>query len=139
MPPTATPVIPLLTPLDTAIFVIAVGAAMALAFIRAMHKIEVGKGQFLADATGVWTIIVLLLISLSTFSHQAPFFPNLEIPAESELIRSNGVLIPIAFMYCAVMIASNLIDGVWKRWRAALVVVIVWVKKRPWWSPKDAA
>jgi hypothetical protein len=115
--------------------------AVLLAIVRAIHSIKTPKGQWLSDATGVWTVQLLFLISLSTITNRAPFFHNLIIPPEAELIQTNGVLVPLAFSYCALMIANNLVESVRERWYGLLIVVVkfTWEKVKGRIVPKPVA
>jgi hypothetical protein len=137
VPHGATPtLLPLLTPLDAATFGIAAVVATILAILRPLHGIKAGKGQWLADATGVWTVAILLMIALSTFTRQLPFLPNVQVPSESDLIKNNGILIPFAFTYCALMISNNIIESIWIRWSG---FIIVSAKKFSWLRRTSAA
>lgn len=109
-----------LSPLDAWILVISALSAVLLAWTRTLHGIPMGKGQLFGDGASVWTIIVLFLISISTITRHVPVL-NVEIPTESELIRSNGVLIPLAFLYCATMICGNVFDSLLQHWTPAVV------------------
>lgn len=74
------------------------------------------------DVLGIGSIEILLLLVTSSFTNRMPFFPQFIIPPENELIKDNGILIPIVFTYGAVMVAANLTGSLRKKWGGYFVV-----------------
>lgn len=56
---------------------------------------------------GVWTTIELILIICSTIQESFLSWAGLRLPDPGELIRSNGILVPLALVYCAILVAKS--------------------------------
>lgn len=89
--------------LDSGIFVLSVVVAALLRYARHRTGQELSNEQLFYDMLSFWTLVELLLL----FSAELDFgigLPGLDF---SDLIRSNGILLPIALAYCAFLVAQS--------------------------------
>lgn len=89
--------------LDSAIFLLSVAVAALLRYGRHRAGQELSNEQLFYDMLSFWTLVELLLL----FSADLDLGIGLPVPDFSELIRSNGVLLPIALAYCAFLVAQS--------------------------------
>ena len=54
--------------------------------------------------------MILASLAISAFVRTIPIIVRLHVPTELELIRSNGLMIPFSFSYCAIMLVRNLLS-----------------------------
>ncbi len=123
MPPQS--LLPHLTTLDGSTVTIACVFAVVMSILRRLHGIQDAKGQLITDALSLWTVIILLMIAASFFTATVPFI-NVPLPSAEQLFHDNGVMMPIVFMYCAVMIFNNMVQGVLEAWGNGFSGMYTW-------------
>jgi hypothetical protein len=96
-----------LSGLDSSVLVISLFAAGILYALRKTRKVPSPPGQGLFDMLGVWTTIELVLIIFSTIQEGFISWAGLRLPDPGELIRSNGILVPVALVYSAILVAKS--------------------------------
>ena len=89
--------------LDSAVFLSSVLVAALLRYARHRTGQELTNEQLFYDMLSFWTLVELLLL----FSADLDFGIGLPVPDFSELIRSNGVLLPLALAYCAFLVGQS--------------------------------
>lgn len=107
MPAGATAPDVVLNALESMILLSGLLAAVALYAVRKWRKRISAQGQFLMDWLGAWTIVELVLIGVSSFNHDILNAIGLDLPMPVEIIKSNGLLLPISMIYCAGLVGRN--------------------------------
>lgn len=66
------------------------------------------------DWLGTWTIVELLLIGVSSCNPKVLALLGITAPDPVKLIQSNGLLLPIAMIYCAALMSKNTFLATWE-------------------------
>lgn len=103
-----------LSGLDSAVLLLGLIAALLLYGLRLWRRRVSAPGQFLLDWLGVWTIIELALIGISSMNRTMLGWIGLHPPNPAEIIRSNGLLLPISMLYCAGLVSKNTVIATWE-------------------------
>ncbi len=103
-------VIPVFDPLNATMFGVAVVVAIGLSLHRWWVNETNKRGSWISDATGAWSVMILATLSLSAFTRTLPWLSDIRVPTEIDLIKSNGLMVPFSFCYCALMLLRNLLS-----------------------------
>lgn len=100
-----------LSTVDTLVLLFSVLVASCLYVVRKRRSIARAPGQGLNDMLGFWTTFELIYISAGCLQESMLAWMGLSIPDPAEIIRSNGILVPIALMYSAVVVGKSTIGA----------------------------
>lgn len=97
----------LLSAFDTGILVLGLVLASILYLARKLRGRVSAPGQFLMDWLGIWTIVELGLIGISSCNHAILAIVGIVPPNPVDIIKNNGLLLPVSMMYCAGLVFKN--------------------------------